>query len=320
MKFLRIGTPACLSPEAEGAGGAGSGPGTNPALAPEVRGDAVPDDEPAEPGGGGEAGHADEGEDEDILKRPDQPDPAVEPLEEIDYEGARYRVPKALKDAFLRHADYTRKTQEIAETRRALEHRQQLLVREAQEREADFEDRVRLAQMDEALEQYRNVDWAALRSQDPARAQGMFQDFVMLNDARQDLAGGLSAKALQRALQAERDLATRLQQSQAVLQREIKGWGPELQDRLREFGESHGYSRAELAAVEDPRAVRILHLAWLGQQLLSKQIDAARSAARPEAVPVPQVGKGRAPAARDPDRMGIEDWMRHRNAHIRKQR
>ena len=33
-----------------------------------------------------------------------------EASEEVEHEGRRYRVPKALKDAFLRHADYTRKT------------------------------------------------------------------------------------------------------------------------------------------------------------------------------------------------------------------
>ena len=42
-------------------------------------------------------------------------------FEEIEQDGKKYAVPKELKDSFLRHADYTKKTQEIAEQRRAIE-------------------------------------------------------------------------------------------------------------------------------------------------------------------------------------------------------
>ena len=40
--------------------------------------------------------------------------------EEVEHEGKTYRVPKALKDSFLRHSDYTRKTQELAQERQVV--------------------------------------------------------------------------------------------------------------------------------------------------------------------------------------------------------
>src|SRR5262249_26454182 len=41
---------------------------------------------------------------------------------DIDWEdGQKYRVPKALRDGFLRQADYTRKTQDVASQRRQVE-------------------------------------------------------------------------------------------------------------------------------------------------------------------------------------------------------
>jgi hypothetical protein len=47
--------------------------------------------------------------------------------EEIDFNGEKHRIPKALKGAFLMQADYTRKTQEIAERGRSLEDRETAL-------------------------------------------------------------------------------------------------------------------------------------------------------------------------------------------------
>jgi hypothetical protein len=57
-----------------------------------------------------------------------QPEPAapLDDFEEIEYgEGQKYAVPKALKGAFLMQADYTRKTQELAEQRRTFAREQQ---------------------------------------------------------------------------------------------------------------------------------------------------------------------------------------------------
>ena len=39
--------------------------------------------------------------------------------EEVEHEGQKYRIPKALKSALMMNADYTRKTQEVAEQRPA---------------------------------------------------------------------------------------------------------------------------------------------------------------------------------------------------------
>jgi len=46
-------------------------------------------------------------------------------LVEVEYDGVVYEVPNTLKDAILRQKDYTQKTQEVAETRKEVELRQQ---------------------------------------------------------------------------------------------------------------------------------------------------------------------------------------------------
>ena len=70
---------------------------------------------------------------EEIEETTDEPEldedgnPVEEPAEpeeettEIVKDGKAYKVPAALKDEILMHADYTRKTQEVAELRKSVE-------------------------------------------------------------------------------------------------------------------------------------------------------------------------------------------------------
>ena len=57
------------------------------------------------------------------IEGPDgQADAELEPgLAEVEIDGKTYKLPPELKDGFLRQADYTRKTQELAEQRRRME-------------------------------------------------------------------------------------------------------------------------------------------------------------------------------------------------------
>src|SRR5690348_7423565 len=53
--------------------------------------------------------------------------PAADPgFAELDWEGTKIRVPSAMKDAFMKNEDYTRKTQELAESRKSIDHVQEL--------------------------------------------------------------------------------------------------------------------------------------------------------------------------------------------------
>ena len=73
-----------------------------------------------------------EGQDEQQL---DDEGNAIDPPddgEEIEHEGRKYLVPAALKPLLLMQADYTRKTQEVAEQRRAVQAERQALHQTSQ--------------------------------------------------------------------------------------------------------------------------------------------------------------------------------------------
>src|SRR3954468_9858746 len=84
---------------------------------------------------------------------------AVEDLEDIELEGKQYRVPKDLKDGYLRQADYTRKTQEVAEQRKAVEEREKAFQDQARLHQEHIKDVAKLVTLDEQIEKYQKYDW-----------------------------------------------------------------------------------------------------------------------------------------------------------------
>jgi hypothetical protein len=90
-----------------------------------------------------------------------------EDLDELDYDGEKYRIPKKLKPGFMMQADYTRKTQEVAQTRQELEAQKQRIAEQAKAVEEINEDTERLALAKHNLKQFEALDWNKLEAEDP---------------------------------------------------------------------------------------------------------------------------------------------------------
>src|SRR5258708_13030373 len=57
-----------------------------------------------------------------VVADPAEPAPApVDDTEEVEHEGQKYRVPRAVKPLLMLHSDYTRKAQELADKPRGLD-------------------------------------------------------------------------------------------------------------------------------------------------------------------------------------------------------
>lgn len=235
--------------------------------------------------------------------------------EEVEHEGQKYRVPKALKPALMLNADYTRKTQELAELRRATE------AERAQIHQANAQYVQTLAavhSIDQQLQQFQQVDWSRLSEVDPSQAQKLFMQYSQLKDARQQAVGQAQQMERQRAFEAQREAAKRSEEGNAVLKRDIPNWGPEVARQVMDFAAKEmGFQPQELDQIFDPRIVKTLHAAMVGTQLIKKQQEGSSSSgAQPK--PVTKVGGGSAPARRDMNSLPVDDWMKARNEQIRK--
>src|SRR4051812_16462419 len=74
---------------------------------------------------------------------------------EVQYGGKSYLLPPELKDALLRQADYTRKTQEVAQARKALEAAQAEHHQGVAHARAHIQDAARIVALNDQLAQLR---------------------------------------------------------------------------------------------------------------------------------------------------------------------
>lgn len=217
--------------------------------------------------------------------------------EEIEFDGERFKVPKKLKDGFLMQTDYTKKTQGLAEERKGLEADREQVRKGAEAALVHAKDVGRVILMNEQLAQYDNIDWNTLRNDDPFRANELFQSRMILKEQRDGLAAQVHANEQRRSHDAQQDFAKRYEDTNTTLAKDIKGWNQETANTLAAFAKANGATDSDIRtlAVNAP-LVKLLHKAWLGEQVLSKQRAAAKTAEpKVEAKPLTKVsGAGRA--------------------------
>lgn len=180
-------------------------------------------------------------------------------LFDLEIDGASYQVPVKLKDAFMRNTDYTQKTQELAEQRRAYEHSSQI----ATERQASaaFGDSIgqesnEIAIIEAYLQQASKVDWSSMSTDQ------MLRHKVELDNVKERRA------SLKQSIDEKR---TRFQAETAVKMKElrdkarelagksIQGFNEQTEKDIRSFAVSNGLSEAEVDNVLlDPRSYKIV--------------------------------------------------------------
>lgn len=251
-----------------------------------------------------------------------QGDPAMadDDHDEVEHEGQFYRIPRALKGAFLMNADYTRKTQELAEHRRALERDRQGLAQRMEAVHATVEERARLASIEDQMADFAAIDWESLGEEDPRTAQALWARYEAFAEARDRYVWSLSQREHHSRAEVEREIAEQLAETGRVLAAEIDGWSPDVASKLVEYAGAFGVTLDELREVADPRLWKILHRAHLGDELVKQRDSAKRNEQLQSVRPAIQVSGGSAMAGGVRDELGAGEWMRRRNDQVLKGR
>lgn len=232
---------------------------------------------------------------------------------EIEVDGEVWLAPPALKSAFLRQADYTRKTQELAEQRRRVE-------AEREAAEANVAGRARLHLMDEQAQALDGLDWPALEAADPERARALRERRRGLAETRERLAFDLARREHETRLANEAAEAEAVLATGRALSAQIEGWSPALAAQLADYARNFGVEADELRQINDPRLWRILHRAHLGETLARRLAEADRRAAHPAMRPAADPGRPGGGVPGLDDRMETGEWMRRRNAGTLRER
>jgi len=286
-----------------------------------------------------EAAGDDEGEGEPAD--PDAEGQAGDDTEEVEYEGAKYTVPKPLKDALLRQADYTQKTQALAEAKRAFDAEtataRATAQQEAQTLLTEIQEEVgKVHVLKTQLAAFEAVDWdvaweEASKAENPGQASNevsrAYARFQKLQADATAAAAALDKKKTELATASEQATANRMKEVGETLAREVPGWSRETAGKLVETGKEFGFELSDFSVMDDPRAWKAFHalhasraeVADLKAQLAGKTKAAAHVAAQ-TTTPAKTVSGAKPAASGLDDRNNIDAWMERRNAQVAKAR
>ena len=235
------------------------------------------------------------------LQQPEgQAEPEEQPeddgLDDLEFGFKKYRVPKDLKaDVENWRSATTKKEQTIAEQTRALEAR---ATQQAEADEGELQHRAVLANVKAQLKQYEGVDWLQLSRDDPYGYNQHRAYVDQLKDAQANAEKGIADAATKRTEAQQADFAKRIQETREFAQTKIKGWSPEIDQKLQEFAVSKGVNPQFIERNMSPLLYEVLHLAWIGEQA---QRTAAQIKPAPQTVvplaPLEKVAGKSAPAA-----------------------
>jgi hypothetical protein len=266
------------------------------ALAPETE----PDQE-------GEAGAADpEGEGS-------EPEPPESETVEIEFDGERYAVPKTLEKAFMQQADYTRKTQEVAEQRRATEELNERLQQTQQATAEEMQMRTELMSINQQLEQASGIDWNAYWDQNPVEAGKAQGQVNSLNQRQRQLEHEIGQAEFIRTETAKQEAATRLRSTMNYARTKIPGWSNDVHDKMQKFAtENLGYTPQQIVSAMNPAIYRTLHLAMIGHEAMTKQ--SAKPKPAPAVEPLKKItGKTGRSARKSIAQMSMDEYAEYRN-------
>lgn len=258
--------------------------------------------------------------DEESEQTDEESAPEEDDSEEIEHNGEKYKIPKALKDAFLMQQDYTKKTQEVAESRKAFEAQQEQFKAVAEFQNNHLQEIVKLNQLDQQLAQFNNVNWQELIDNDPVEAMKLDRTYRQLKDAFIETQGNIQQAQQAYTLHAQQEAAKRIEQSRATLASEIKDWSPTIGKEVGEYLKS--YSRVGVndqvikeidAGVYGTLPIILARKAQLYDQLMSKQAKPANKAPPP---PVTKVG-AKATVSKSPEAMTDKEFAAWRQRQIK---
>ena len=198
---------------------------------------------------------SDEAKAEEKTEETPEPDDS----EEVEYDGDVYVMPKKIKEALLRQSDYTKKTQEVAEQRKAVEERAEWLSQQERLMAAGFEKAVELKEIDARLAQYEQLDWQALVDQDPAQATKLNISFQQLQRQRAGKVEELQKHAAENQRLTQETRQKMLAQGAEQVKKAIPSWNAELAKAISDNTKSYGFTDKELDQLTDPRFVVALH-------------------------------------------------------------
>jgi len=212
---------------------------------------------------------------EDDAQEPAQSDS----LEEVEFQGQTYKVPKELKASLMQRDDYTRKTQNVADERRIVEAQRVALETQSAWQQQSVKAFAAVEAMDGQLAQYRNMDWASMDTDTMTRTKHAIDQ---IKERRGEIAQALQGAYQEFRAKLQESRGAMLQSSEAYLARNIPKWGKDAAKELSEYATGQGFTDAEMNAFDNPK---LIQMAWKAKQFDALQAQKSATIKKAENAP-----------------------------------
>jgi len=181
-------------------------------------------------------------------------------------------------------ADYTKKTQEVAEQRKAIEAEQQAIVEAKQVRDTYAQ---RLQAIEEFLQQDSETpeSLAAMKENDPIGYAEKVADMTEKKEQLAQVRAEQQRLAQQQQAERQQNMAKHIQQEAQKLSQVLPEFsdptkGEQIRNEIRNYGKSVGFTDQELANVYDSRHVLMLHKAMQYDKLQKSKPSVTKKVAK----------------------------------------
>ena len=181
-----------------------------------------------------------------------------------------------LQAGYSRQADYTRKSQVLAEQRKKAEEELAATQQERQRYLSQLEQFT--AQADSKLDELKSTDWTKLKEEDPTEYMLKRDQYRELQENKRTVEE--EQKNLQYKSQQEQQAKWQeeLVRQQEIMAQRLPEWndpnkGTKLKQDIKSFALKTGFSEQEVDSLIDARSVDVLHKAMLYDNLLAAKIS-----------------------------------------------
>lgn len=219
-----------------------------------------------------------------------------EPVIELNYNGEIKAFKKSeVVDLAQKGYDYTTKTQQLAEQRKALDEQTQLLQQSAAVLDQLSDKSVEIKAIDKQLAQYKQIDWHTLAQNDPMQYMTYNQTYQQLKEARAEAVNEYQQQANELTQANERNRQQLFEREQRLLIDAIPELRGEKAQQTREelmtFLLNEGLQKHEIDTIVNHRAFKIAFKAMKYEKLMASKPEITKRMAE-----APKVIKGKQPA------------------------
>jgi|TARA_R110000751_G_scaffold106161_2_gene202119 hypothetical protein len=209
----------------------------------------------------------------------EEPQTATQQAYTVKVDGEEYEVTlDELQNGYQRQSDYTRKSQSLAEQRKAYEANLQAVQSERQQYSQVLEHMSSNQNLE--LKRFEKVDWKELKDSDPMEYMEKRLEYQEAKDNISEVNNERSRVQRQTQSEMKQALQQKVEAESVMLSSALPEYAnpdSNLKDKVRNYALSLGFPEQEINSITDHRVVLVLHKAML-QDSNSKGLKKVKSA------------------------------------------